>query len=234
MCFAPRSCTNTRDVRVRANDRAGRAGVIEVNVRQQDVTHVIPPDAVLLQAQLERAEAAGRTRIDDARRRPGRCTMPAAMACGPPQKLQIDPRKSMTQCVHWIARIILVGQDPWSRPILCTCSRRWRVWSPKRPSLRDIVPRLAVTLRDVDSVRAAARAATRSRGVVRALRRRARRVRSRSASIASAIRRRLSMTGRSRLALADPLHRAAGRARARRGLAHLEPGRRLQPRAPDR
>src|SRR5678815_1727903 len=87
------------DVRMLAYDRSCGAGVIEVDVRQEDVTNIGPPDAVRLQAQFERLEAAGGTGIDD-----GHAAMTLYKSCGDDlwaaTELQIDPRESMTECVH--------------------------------------------------------------------------------------------------------------------------------------
>jgi hypothetical protein len=52
------------DVRMLSNDRSGCAGVVEMNMRQQDVTNVRPPDAIRLQPEFERLETTGRTGID--------------------------------------------------------------------------------------------------------------------------------------------------------------------------
>jgi hypothetical protein len=48
-----------------AHDRSGCAGMIEMNMCQQDVTDVGPPDAIRLQPEFERLETTGRTGIDD-------------------------------------------------------------------------------------------------------------------------------------------------------------------------
>ena len=75
--------------------------MVQVNVGQENMTNVIPPYAVLLQAQVKRAEAAGWTGIDDGDTG-GAAHDTRGDDIGPPLKLQIDPRKSMTQCVHGI------------------------------------------------------------------------------------------------------------------------------------
>ena len=89
------------DVWMLAYDRPCGTRVVQVNVRQHQVAHVLPSDAVRLQALLERAEASGWPRVNDG---------DAARALhnrrgddvGSPEKLEVDPRKSMTQCVHRI------------------------------------------------------------------------------------------------------------------------------------
>src|SRR5262245_45809206 len=82
-----------------SNNRPRCARVIEVDVRQQDVTNVGPSDAVRLHAEFERLEAAGRTGVDDGHAamtldESGRNDVWASA------KLQVDPRESMTECVH--------------------------------------------------------------------------------------------------------------------------------------
>src|SRR4030095_1875638 len=53
------------DVRVLSDARSCGAGVIEVDMSQQDVTDVRPSDAVRLQPELERLQTTGWTWIDD-------------------------------------------------------------------------------------------------------------------------------------------------------------------------
>jgi hypothetical protein len=78
------------DVRMLANDRSGCACVIEMDMRQQDVTNVSPSDAVRLQSQLERLKTAGWTGVDDRD-----AAMPMHERCcddlWSPTKLKIDP-----------------------------------------------------------------------------------------------------------------------------------------------
>jgi hypothetical protein len=56
------------DVRMCADDRPGGPCVIEVDVREQNVTDVAPLHAVLLQPELECGKAGRRPGIDDGRR----------------------------------------------------------------------------------------------------------------------------------------------------------------------
>ena len=92
------------------------------------------------------------------------------------EKLQVDPREAGAERDSRMqGRIIL-------SPFSCFRSIRSggahggrRLVAEARPSLDELVPRLATLLRDVDSVRAAARPAPRSRRIGRALRRARRR-----------------------------------------------------------
>ncbi len=136
-----------RDVRVRADDRAGRAGVIEVDVRQQDVAHVVPAHAVLLQAELERGQTRRRPGIDDRDASVGlhdaaRDRVRAA------EELEIDPRQAVRQNRHWRAdytggsRVAMSAVD--SSAVLTAVARL----VAEAPSLRDLVSRLALALRE--------------------------------------------------------------------------------------
>ena len=71
-------------VRMRADDRSGGARMIEVDVRQQNVTDVIPPDPVLLETELECGKTCRRPGIHD-RHAGSDCTMPLAIACRRPR-----------------------------------------------------------------------------------------------------------------------------------------------------
>jgi hypothetical protein len=87
------------DVRVRSDDRSCGAGVIEVDMSQQDVADVRPSDAVRLQPEFERLQTSGWTGIDD-----GDASMAlherGCYDLRAPTELEIDPRESMTECVH--------------------------------------------------------------------------------------------------------------------------------------
>ena len=87
------------EMRMLAHDRPRRPCVVEVNVRQHQVAHVIPANAVLLQGLLERGEARRRARVNDGHTTRAlddrRCD-----DVGSPKKLEVDPRKTMTQCIH--------------------------------------------------------------------------------------------------------------------------------------
>ena len=89
------------DVRMLAHDRPCGTRVVQVNVRQHQVAHVAPSDAVRLQALLERTEARRWPRVNDgdtARALHNR----RGDDVGSPEKPEVDPRKTMTQCVHRI------------------------------------------------------------------------------------------------------------------------------------
>jgi hypothetical protein len=56
------------DPRVLSNQSAGRAGVIEMDVRKQDGVDVANGEPALRETVAQRAERRSRTRIDDSRR----------------------------------------------------------------------------------------------------------------------------------------------------------------------
>src|SRR5688572_25762024 len=132
---------------MRPHDRPGRTCVIEVNVRQQDLPHVIPPDPVLLQAELERRQTRCRTGIDDRDAAVGLYEA-AGDRVAAAEKLQIDIEQPVRQHRHWRAPIILGGSNAMavvdSSTVLTAVARL----VAEAPNLRDLVSRLALALRD--------------------------------------------------------------------------------------
>src|SRR5688572_19666414 len=87
------------DVWVLPDDGPGCAGVVQMDVGQEDVTDVGPPDTIRLQSQLECGKTRCGAGVDD--RHPAMALhQPACDDLRPSAKVQIDPRESMTQCVH--------------------------------------------------------------------------------------------------------------------------------------
>ena len=77
------------DVRVRPQNRSGRAGVIEMNVRQDDRRDVRQPNPTTAQALLEFDEARRRTGIDQ-RDASSALQQNSGDRMGPPEEIEID------------------------------------------------------------------------------------------------------------------------------------------------
>jgi hypothetical protein len=77
------------DVRMLLDDRAGASGVIEVNMRHQDLAHVAETNPLLLERRRQRGDRRRRTGIDE--RDAGRPMQdPRRDDLGPPEEVEID------------------------------------------------------------------------------------------------------------------------------------------------
>jgi hypothetical protein len=87
------------DVRMSANDRPCRAGVIEMDVGQQDLANVCEAQTQSLQPEVERLETSGWPGVDE-RHACRRMDDGRRDGVGAPEKLQVDPGKSVREDSH--------------------------------------------------------------------------------------------------------------------------------------
>src|SRR5688572_15177619 len=132
---------------MRADDRSGGARMIEMDVRQEDMADVVPPDPVLLETELECVETCRRPGIHDRHARSG-LHDPAGDRVRTSEEFEIDIGQTVRQNRHWRGDYTGGSQSPMSAvdssAVLTAVARL----VAEAPNLRDLVSRLALALCD--------------------------------------------------------------------------------------